>query len=163
LTEYGTMKRAQLMAPAIKLAEQGYVLQAGDVAFFQANADYFKKEANVGAIFLKNGKPYAAGDTLVQKDLAATLKEVSAQGPDVLYKGDIAERVVAASKARGGLLTMQDFAAFTAEETPTINCNYRGYRIISAPPPSSGGVTICEIANILSPYPMNTLGHHSAK
>ncbi|HXS05614.1 MAG TPA: gamma-glutamyltransferase [Rhizomicrobium sp.] len=163
LDEYGTMKRAELMAPAIKLAEQGYVLQAGDVAFFEANADYFKKEANVGAIFLKNGKRYQAGDRLVQKDLAATLKEISAKGPDVFYKGDIAERVVAASKARRGLLTMQDFAAFTAEETPTIDCNYRGYRIISAPPPSSGGVTICEIANILSPYPMNTLPHHSAK
>ncbi|HEY2837261.1 MAG TPA: gamma-glutamyltransferase, partial [Rhizomicrobium sp.] len=96
LTEYGTMKRAQVMAPAIKLAEQGYVLQAGDIAFFQANEDYFKKEPNVGAIFLKNGKPYAVGDKLVQKDLAATLKVISAKGPDVFYKGDIAERVVAA-------------------------------------------------------------------
>jgi len=163
LSEYGTMKRAQVMAPAIKLAEQGYVLQAGDLAFFQANEEYFRKEANVGAIFLKNGKPYAVGDRLVQKDLAATLREISAKGADVFYKGDIAQRVVAASKARGGLLTMQDFAAFTAEETPTINCDYRGYRIISAPPPSSGGVTICEIANILSAYPMDRLGHHSAK
>ena len=64
------------------------------MAFFQANADYFQKEPNVGAIFLKHGKPYAAGDRLVQKDLAATLKEISAKGPDVFYKGDIAERVV---------------------------------------------------------------------
>jgi gamma-glutamyltranspeptidase/glutathione hydrolase len=163
LDEYGTMKRAQLMAPAIKLAEQGYILQAGDVAFFQANADYFRKEPNVAAIFLKNGKPYAAGDRLVQKDLAATLKQILAKGPDVFYKGDIAERVVAASKARGGLLTMKDFASFTAEETPAIGCSYRGYRIISAPPPSSGGAIICEIANILSAYPMDKMPHHSAK
>jgi gamma-glutamyltranspeptidase/glutathione hydrolase len=163
LDEYGTMKRAQLMAPAIKLAEQGYILQAGDVAFFQANADYFRKEPNVAAIFLKNGKPYAAGDRLVQKDLAATLKQISAKGPDVFYKGDIAERVVAASKARGGLLTMKDFASFTAEETPAIGCSYRGYRIISAPPPSSGGAIICEIANILAAYPMDKMPHHSAK
>ncbi|MEP6830396.1 MAG: gamma-glutamyltransferase [Rhizomicrobium sp.] len=163
LDEYGTMKRAQLMAPAIKLAEQGYILQAGDIAFFQANADYFRKEPNVAAIFLKNGKPYAAGDRLVQKDLAATLKQISAKGPDVFYKGDIAERVIAASKARGGLLTMKDFASFTAEETPAIGCSYRGYRIISAPPPSSGGAIICEIANILSAYPMDKMPHHSAK
>jgi len=163
LTEYGTMKRERLMAPAIKLAEQGYTLMPGDVAFFQANADYFKKEPNVAAIFLKNGKPYAAGDRLVQKDLAATLKQISAKGPDVFYKGDIAERVVAASKARGGLLTMKDFASFTAEETPAIACDYRGYRIVSAPPPSSGGAIICEIANILSAYPMDKMPHHSAK
>ena len=163
LDEYGTMKRAQLMAPAIKLAEQGYVLQAGDLTFFQANEDYFKKEPNVGAIFLKHGQPYVAGDRLVQKDLAATLKQISAKGPDVFYKGDIAERVVAASKARSGLLTMKDFASFTAEETPAITCDYRGYRIISAPPPSSGGPIICEIANILSAYPMDKMPQHSAK
>jgi len=163
LTEYGTMTRAQVMAPAIKLAEEGFVLMPGDVQFFKANESYFRKEPNVAAIFLKNGKPYAAGDRLVQKDLAATLKQISAKGPDVFYKGDIAERVVAASKARGGLLTMKDFASFTAEETPTVNCDYRGYRIISAPPPSSGGPIICEIANILSAYPMDKMGHHSAQ
>ena len=163
LTQYGTMTRAQVMAPAIKLAEEGFVLMPGDVQFFKANESYFRKEPNVAAIFLKNGKPYAAGDRLVQKDLAATLKQISAKGPDVFYKGDIAERVVAASKARGGLLTMKDFASFTAEETPTVNCDYRGYRIISAPPPSSGGPIICEIANILSAYPMDKMGHHSAQ
>ena len=163
LDEYGTMKREQVMAPAIKLAEQGFTLMPGDLPFFQANADYFKKEPNVAAIFLKNGRPYAAGDKLVQKDLAATLKQISARGPDVFYKGDIAERVVAASQARGGLLTMKDFANFTAEETPAIACDYRGYRIISAPPPSSGGAIICEIANILSAYPMDKMPHHSAK
>ena len=163
LTQYGTMTRAQVMAPAIKLAEEGFILMPGDVQFFKANESYFRKEPNVAAIFLKNGKPYAAGDRLVQKNLAATLKEISAKGPDVFYKGDIAERVVAASKARGGLLTMKDFASFTAEETPTVNCDYRGYRIISAPPPSSGGPIICEIANILSAYPMDKMGHHSAQ
>lgn len=163
LTQYGTMTRAQVMAPAIKLAEEGFTLMPGDVAFFKANEKYFRKEPNVAAIFLKNGQPYAAGDKLVQKDLAATLKQISAKGPDVFYKGDIASRVVAASKARGGLLTMQDFASFTAEEMPVVTCDYRGYRIISAPPPSSGGPIICEIANILSAYPMDKMGHHSAQ
>lgn len=163
LDEYGTMKREQVMAPAIKLAEQGFTLMAGDVAFFKANEDYFRKEPNVGTIFLKNGKPYAAGDRLVQKDLAATLKEISAKGPEVFYKGDIAERVVTASKARGGLLTVKDFASYTVDETPTLECSYRGYHIISSPPPSSGGATICEIINILSAYPMDQMPHHSAK
>ena len=162
LDEYGTMNRERVMAPAIRLAEQGFTLMAGDAAFFQANAEYFRKEPNVAAIFLKNGKPYAAGDRLVQKDLAATLKEISAKGPDAFYKGDIAERVVAASGARGGLLTMKDFAAFTAEETSPLECDYRGYHIISSPPPSSGGATMCEIVNIISPYPMDKMPRHSA-
>ena len=163
LDEYGTMKREQVMAPAIKLAEQGFTLMAGDVAFFEANADYFRKEPNVGAVYLKNRKPYAVGDRLVQKDLAATLRKISAKGPDVFYKGDIAERVIAASKAHGGLLTMKDFASYTVDETPPIECSYRGYHIISSPPPSSGGTTICEIINILSVYPMEKMGFHSAQ
>src|ERR1700744_3848968 len=71
LDEYGTMKRAQVMAPAIRLAEQGFVLMPGDVSFFKANEDYFRKEPNVGANFLENGKPYVAGGRVGQKKLAA--------------------------------------------------------------------------------------------
>ena len=163
LDEYGTMKREQVMAAAIKLADQGYVLQEGDVRIYGFGAEAFAKEPNVAAIFLNNGKPWKVGDTLVQKNLAATLQEISAKGPDVFYKGDIAQRVVDASKANGGLLTMQDFADFTVTESAPLYCNYRGYRIISSPPPSSGGASICEILNILSGYPMDKMPVHSAK
>jgi gamma-glutamyltranspeptidase/glutathione hydrolase len=162
LDEYGTMKRQQLMAPAIKLAEQGFTLMQGDLDFFRANEAYFRKDSNVAAIFLKKGQPFEVGDKLVQKDLAATLREISAKGPEVFYRGDIAERVVAASQAGGGLLTMKDFAAYTIDETAPLECDYRGYHLISAPPPSSGGVTMCEIANILSAYPMDQMPFHSA-
>src|SRR6201996_4671217 len=163
LDEYGTMKRDQVMAAAIKLADQGYVLQEGDVRIYGFGAERFAKEPNVAAIFLNNGKPWKAGERLIQKNLAATLKEISAKGPDVFYKGDIAERVVAASKANGGLITMQDFADYTVTESAPLYCNYRGYRIISSPPPSSGGASMCEILNILSGYPMNKMPAHSAK
>ncbi|MBN9553175.1 MAG: gamma-glutamyltransferase [Alphaproteobacteria bacterium] len=163
LDEYGTMKRAQVMAPAIKLAEDGYILQEGDVRTYGFATDRFAKQPNVAAIFLDNGKPWKVGDRLVQKDLAATLKLISAQGPDVFYKGNIAERVVAASKANGGLLTMRDFADYTVTESAPLYCNYRGYRIISSPPPSSGGASMCEILNILSGYPMDKMPVHSAK
>ena len=163
LDEYGTMKREQVMAPAIKLAEEGYILQEGDVRVYGFANDAFAKEPNVAAIFLNNGQPWKTGDRLVQKNLAATLKEISAQGPDVFYKGDIAQRVVDASKANGGLLTMKDFADFTVTEGPTLNCSYRGYKIISSPPPSSGGISMCEIFNILSAYPMDKMPAHSAK
>ena len=163
LDEYGTMKREQVMAAAIKLADQGYVLQEGDVRIYGFGSEAFAKEPNVAAIFLNNGKPWKVGDTLVQKNLAATLKEISAKGPDVFYKGDIAQRVVDASKANGGLLTMKDFADYTVTESAPLYCNYRGYRIISSPPPSSGGASMCEILNILSGYPMNKMPVHSAK
>ncbi len=163
LDEYGTMKREQVMVAAIKLAGEGYVLQEGDARAYGFGAEAFSKEANVAAIFLNNGQPWKVGDRLVQKELAATLKEISAQGPDVFYKGDIAQRVVDASKANGGLLTMKDFADFTVTESAPLYCNYRGYRIISSPPPSSGGASMCEILNILSAYPMNKMPVHSAK
>ena len=89
----------------------------------------------------------------MQKQLAATLSEISARGPDAFYKGDIAERVVAASKAHGGLLTMKDFADYRVDETAPLTCSYRGYEIISSPPPSSGGTTMCEIMNCSPPTP----------
>ena len=163
LDEYGTMKRAQVMAAAIKLADEGYVLQDGDVRTYGFATQAFSKEPNVAAIFLNHGQPWKVGETLVQKDLAATLKEVSAQGPDAFYKGDIAQRVVDASKANGGLLTMKDFADYTVTESAPLYCSYRGYRIISSPPPSSGGASMCEILNILSAYPMDKMPVHSAK
>jgi gamma-glutamyltranspeptidase/glutathione hydrolase len=163
LEAYGTMKRQQVMAPAIGLAERGFVLSDGDIAFFKANEKYFLKEPNVAAIFLKKGKQYVAGDRLVQRDLAATLKEISAKGESAFYEGDIAARVVTASKAHGGLLSMEDFSTYTVDEMAPIECSYREYRIISSPPPSSGGVTMCEIINIISAYPMDRLPHHSAR
>jgi gamma-glutamyltranspeptidase/glutathione hydrolase len=163
LKEYGTMTRAQVMAPAIKLADEGYVLQDGDARGYANAAKAFATQPNVAAIFLNNGQQWKEGERLKQTQLAATLKEISAQGPDVFYKGDIAQRVADAAKANGGLLTMKDFADYTTTESAPRTCSYRGYRIISSPPPSSGGVSMCEILNILSGYPMNKMPVHSAK
>ncbi len=163
LTKYGTKTRAEVMAPAIKLAADGYKLDEGDVRTYGFAAAEFAKEPNVAAVFLNNGQPWKVGENLVQKNLAATLREISAKGPDVFYKGDIAERVVAAMKANGGLVTMKDFADFTVTEGDPLRCSYRGYNIISSPPPSSGGASMCEIFNILSGYPMDKMPVHSAK
>ncbi len=163
LDEYGTMKREQLIAPAIKLAEDGFILKRGDVDLLEWGTQYFRKQPNVAAIFLNKGQPWKVGERQVQKQLGATLRKISTGGPDAFYKGDIAQRVVAASKANGGLLTMKDFADYTVEETKPINCSYRGYHIISSPPPSSGGTIVCEIMNILSAYPMDKMEPHSTK
>jgi gamma-glutamyltranspeptidase/glutathione hydrolase len=163
LKTYGSLPRAAVMAPAIRLADQGFALDQGDADILSGAAASFAAEANVAAIFLKDGKPFAAGDRLTQPQLAATLKAISVGGPDAFYKGPIVKAVVAASAAHGGLLTDKDFADYTVTEELPVKCSYRGYEIISAPPPSSGGTTICLILNILEAYPMPALGWHSAQ
>jgi gamma-glutamyltranspeptidase/glutathione hydrolase len=163
LRRYGTMSRQQVMAPAIALARDGFVLGQGDVDILDTSVKFFAEEPNAAAIFLKNGKPYQAGDRLVQAQLAATLELLARDGTDAFYRGPIAAAVVAASAANGGILSSADFAQYTVEEAPSIRCAYRGFAIVSAPPPSSGGTTLCEILSILEAYPMKDLGFHSAR
>ncbi|SMF69766.1 gamma-glutamyltransferase 1 Threonine peptidase. MEROPS family T03 [Tistlia consotensis] len=159
---YGTMTRARLMAPAIALARDGYLLTKGDAEILKRGAEAFAGEPNVAAIFLNGGRPWQAGERLVQKDLAATLGKIEKDGADAFYKGPIAAAIVAASRAHGGLLTLKDFADYTVPETAPLRCGYRGYEILSSPPPSSGGTTLCEILGVLEGYPMARLGFHSA-
>ncbi|WDS34711.1 gamma-glutamyltransferase [Pseudoxanthomonas sp.] len=160
---YGTLSRKRLMQPAIELARNGYVLQQGDVNIMKSRLEDFAKSPNVASIFLKaDGQPYAVGDTLVQAQLARTLASIEKRGIKAFYKGDTAKAVVAASKANGGLLTLQDFAAYTTPWSTPIHCGYRGYTVVSAPPPSSGGVTVCQILGLVQPYPLSSWGYGSA-
>jgi gamma-glutamyltranspeptidase / glutathione hydrolase len=161
--KYGTRPRAALMASAIRLARDGFVLDQGDASFLNEGAADFAKDAPSAAIFLNRGKRWQKGDRLVQTDLGRMLQLISTKGADAFYKGEIATRIVAASKANGGIMTAADFAAYRAIERKPIECDYRGYHIISAPLPSSGGVVICETLNILSGYPMRDLGFQSAQ
>ena len=149
-TLFGTMPRAQLMAPAIALAKNGFVLGAGDARLFNETP-------------LFGPQHHRAGDRLVQTNLAATLQQIAAGGAPAFYRGAIARAVVAASKAHGGILTMDDFARYTVEERAPLHCSYRGYDIASAPPPSSGGTTMCEILNIAAPFPFARWGWASAR
>lgn len=161
--KYGTRPRAALMASAVRLARDGFVLDQGDASFLNEGAADFAKDRPSAAIFINQGKPWQKGDRLVQADLGRTLQAISKTGADAFYKGEIAARIVAASKAHGGILTRADFAAYRALERTPIECDYRGYHIVSAPLPSSGGVVICETLNILAGYPMGALGFHSAQ
>jgi gamma-glutamyltranspeptidase/glutathione hydrolase len=163
LTEYGTLSRAQAMAPAIKLADEGYELWDTDARSFANSPRTFANQPNVMAIFTNGGKPWVKGDRFVQKQLAATLKEIAQKGPDAFYKGDIARKVGEASAANGGLITAKDFADYTVTEGAPLTCNYRGYRVVSTPPPSSGGASMCEILNILGGYPLDKMPTHSAQ
>jgi gamma-glutamyltranspeptidase/glutathione hydrolase len=163
LSEYGTLPREKVMAPAIALARDGYVLTRGDTDVLDKGAEHFAKDPVAAKIFLRpDGSHFEPGDRHVQSDLAATLELIARQGPDAFYKGPIAEAVEKASKANGGILTAADFAAYTVTEGAPLTCSYRGYVLVSSPPPSSGGTTICEILNILEGYDMRSLGFHSA-
>ncbi|TCT34951.1 gamma-glutamyltranspeptidase/glutathione hydrolase [Providencia alcalifaciens] len=164
LEKYGTMSRQQVMAPAIKLAREGFVLTRGDTDVLDTTTERFKQDPEVARIFLKpDGRAYQPGDLLVQTDLANTLEKIANKGPVAFYEGDIPKIVEAASKKNGGILTAQDFADYSISDTTPVSCTYRGYKFISAPPPSSGGVTICETLNILEGYDLKEMGFNSAE
>ncbi|ESW70329.1 gamma-glutamyltransferase [Mesorhizobium sp. LSHC422A00] len=162
--KYGTLPRQDLMAPAIAYAKDGFILDQGDAASFASNVARLAKDPAAAAIFLKpDGKPYGAGERLLQPDLAASLAAISEKGADAFYKGAIADAIVKASGARGGILAKADFEQYKIRELQPVSCTYRGYEITSSPPPSSGGVIICEILNVLEGYPLSYLGAGSAE
>ncbi|MDQ6681142.1 MAG: gamma-glutamyltransferase, partial [Pseudomonadota bacterium] len=163
LAKYGSLKRAELMAPAIGYAERGFVLEQGDADMFATATEAFKADPASAAIFLNAGKPFGAGDRLVQKDLAATLRQISEAGAAGFYKGPVAQAIVRSSQAGNGILTQADLDQYATRELAPVECDYRGFHIVSAPPPSSGGVIVCEILNVLEGYPLKDLGFRSVQ
>ncbi|MGZ5207246.1 MAG: gamma-glutamyltransferase, partial [Caldimonas sp.] len=163
LAKYGTMKRAEVIAPAIRYAEQGFVLDQGDADMFAAVGESLKADSATAAIFLNQGRAFVAGDRLVQRDLAATLKQIAEAGEPGFYQGPVARAIVASSQAGKGILAQADLDQYRTRELAPVECDYRGFHIVSAPPPSSGGVVICEILNILEGYPLKDWGFRSAQ
>jgi gamma-glutamyltranspeptidase/glutathione hydrolase len=164
LSRYGRLKREAVMAPAIALARDGFVLGEADAAIIAHSAGHLAADPEAAHIFLHtDATPYKAGERLTQPDLAATLARIAAEGPDAFYRGSIAAALAAASAAHGGILGKADLAAYTATELPPLGCVYRGYRIISAPPPSSGGTTLCEILDILGGWDIGAAGFGSPR
>jgi gamma-glutamyltranspeptidase/glutathione hydrolase len=146
------MARAALLAPSIALARDGFVLEPQDVELLGEHTAQFQADAPAARMFLNAGRPYAVGERFAQPDLARTLAAIASGGEAAFYRGPIAREIVAASKAHGGLLTMGDFADYTVEERAPVACDYRGFTVRLPPPPSSGGVTICEMFGILSGF-----------
>jgi len=161
--KYGTMTRTALIDPAIRLAEDGFVLDQGDVDKMAAAAEGLQKFAATAGIFLNKGKPFVAGQKLAQPDLADTLRLIRKHGADGFYKGKTAAAIVKASQAGGGIIAQEDLDRYKTRELAPVECDYRGYHVISAPPPSSGGVAICEMLNILEDYPLREQGWGSAQ
>jgi len=161
--KYGTFPRERLLAPAIALAEKGFALDEGDVHILGEATRDFRDDPPSAEIFLDNGATRRAGSVFAQEDLARTLREISRAGADGFYKGRVAEMIVASSRAGGGILSMEDFARYAPREMKPVECDYRGYRIVSAPPPSSGGVIVCELLDIYEGYPLKEWGFRSAR
>jgi gamma-glutamyltranspeptidase/glutathione hydrolase len=161
--KYGTRSRGALIAPAIAFADRGFVLDEGDIALFATATDDFREDPASAAIFLNHGQPYKAGDRLVQKDLARSLRLIAQRGTAAFYQGPIADAIAASSAAGKGIITKADLQQYKVRELTPVECDYRGYHIVSAPPPSSGGVIVCEILNILEGYPLKDLGFRSAQ
>lgn len=162
--KYGKLTRQQVMEPAIKLAREGFILNRGDTDILDTTIAKFRDDPEAARIFLRpNGDPLQPGDRLIQTDLANTLESIALHGPDAFYQGKIPQAVEAAAKKGGGILTAKDFADFRIAETAPITCSYRGYEFVSAPPPSSGGVTLCEILNVLEGYDLKASGFNSAQ
>jgi gamma-glutamyltranspeptidase/glutathione hydrolase len=164
LTHYGAHKRDQVMTPAVMLARDGFVLGEPDAAVIARSAARLATDPEAARIFLHpDGSPYKAGERFFQPDLAATLNGIIDNGPDWFYRGPIATAVAKAMAAHGGLVTGADLAGYAAIERQPLECAYRGYQIVSAPPPSSGGTTLCEILNVLSGWDVGAAGFGSPR
>jgi gamma-glutamyltranspeptidase / glutathione hydrolase len=154
---FGRLAWKDVVAPSVELAEKGFVLSA---ALARSLNGEMKRMAPFPASTAAYGKPgggeWAAGDRLVLTDLGRTLRAIATDGPDAFYKGWIADRIAEDMKANGGLISKDDLAAYRARERKPVQGTYRGFTIVSMPPPSSGGVALIEMLNILEPLNLRT-------
>ena len=165
LTKYGTLSWQEVLEPAIRLAEKGFVIPH-DLANTLASKRYRERlSSNPAAakVFFKEDKGlYSAGEILIQKDLASTLKELSKNGPDAFYSGKIAQLIVEEMERNGGLITLEDLKNYNVAERQPLVGSYKGYEIVSMPPSSSGGTHLIQMLNMLEEFPLKEMGFGSA-
>jgi len=159
--QYGKLSIEKVMAPAIKLARDGFRLAYEDTQDLKEDR-HLAQFPESKRIFLRDGNYYQPGELFKQPDLARTLERL-AQDPDTFYHGAMAGELAAAIRKGGGLVTAADLAAYEVREREPIRGSYRGYEIISAPPPSSGGVALVEILNVLEGFKLGKLGNRSGE
>jgi len=163
LKRYGTMSLPEVMAPAIRLAEEGFVVDRFLARSFARRAKDFSQFESTAKVFLKkDGTTYSEGEVFRQPDLARTLRLIAEKGPDAFYRGEIADLIVREMKRGGGLITKKDLAEYRAVVREPVVGNYRGYTVYSAPPPSSGGICLLELLNILEGYDLKGMGFGSS-
>ncbi len=163
LERYGSMSWAEVLQPAIALARDGFEVPWDQAEIFRTQRERLTRHpATAAAYYAPGGRPYEAGEVLRQADLAGTLQTLAEQGPAAFYTGPIAARIAADMAANDGLITLQDLAAYRALERPVVSADYRGYQVVSMPPPSSGGVHIAQMLNVLQHFPLAEMGAGSA-
>lgn len=161
---YGTLSREQLIAPAIKLAKDGIVVTADLANSLNTLKDRLSKWPNTRDIFFKkDGSNYQPGEILKQEDLAKTLSIISKEGEEGFYQGDVAKAIASSIQAANGIVSEKDLENYNVVERKAIQGTYRGYEVFSMPPPSSGGVHIVQILNMLENYDLAAMGHNSAQ
>jgi gamma-glutamyltranspeptidase/glutathione hydrolase len=158
LKKYGTMKLVDVMAPSIRLAENGYPVSAKLAREFAEEKKYLQNFSISNRIFLKNGEMFKAGETLRQPELAATLKRIAKNGAPEFYRGETARMLVTDMAALGGLITMDDLAQYQPKVREVLRAKYivdgHDWEVLSSPPPSSGGVAMIEALNMLKNVPL---------
>jgi len=163
LERFGTKKLHDLMQPAIKYAEKGFIVSARNAETFKEHQPRLAKFASSRKYFLKpDGSTYKEGDLLVQKDLGKTLRAIADHGPKAFYEGNIADLIEKDMKANGGIMTKDDLKRYKAVWREPVRGTYRGYEIISMGPPSSGGTHIIQVLNILEGFDLKAMGPNSA-
>jgi len=158
--KWGKLTLKQVMAPAIKLARDGFPLTWGEARDF--HDQYLSKFPESRRVFQRNGDYYKPGEIFRQPDLARTLERI-ADKPDDFYHGSLAKEIAAAVQKGGGLITVDDLAHYEVKEREPVHGTYRGYEVVSAPPPSSGGTVLIEALNILEGYDLSKMGDRSAE
>ncbi len=164
LEKYGTMTFAQVAAPAIRLAEEGFAVHPMQTGIIQDELERLMAYNDPATLpFLDEGLPLAAGKILKQPALAKTFRLIAKKGPGVLYGGPLGEAVVAAVNKAGGAMTLDDLRNYKMEVRKPVSGTYRGYSIFSVPPASSGGTHIIQVLNIMENFPVKQMGPNDAK
>lgn len=158
---YGSMPVAQLIEPAIRLAEEGFRLTEAQAQGLNWEQEAFREFNTSIPVFVRD-QAWEAGDLLVQEDLAATLRRIRDQGAAGFYQGKTADLIVAEMEAGGGLISREDLQQYEARWRDPLTFDYKNYRLISMPPPSSGGVALGQLMKMVEPYLMADYGFHSA-
>ncbi len=158
---YGTLPLGEVVKPAAELAEKGIMVGPFLREAMRRNVDRLRLFPESARIYLKDGQPFELGDTLVNPDYGRTLRLIGEKGPDVFYRGEIARALVRNMQVRGGLITAEDLEAYRPAVREPVRGTYRGYEIISSPPPSSGGTHVVEILNMLEGFDLRGMGHGS--
>ena len=163
LEKYGTWPLSKVLEPAIRLAEKGFIVRKDLADSLAYSEKKLSKWPSTAKIFLKpDGTAYQSGDRLIQSDLAWSLEQIAKHGPTAFYEGEVATRIVADMEAGDGLIDAEDLRSYRSIIRRPIEGTYRGYEILSMPPPSSGGVHLVQILNILEDFPIGFLGVNSA-